>query len=68
MKWQATVVGPLASALVAAIVVPTTAAFAVVITRDMGGEITSYLRKFEGMRDSGERLVIDGPCLSACTF
>jgi hypothetical protein len=38
------------------------------VTRDRGGEVSSYIRKFENIRDSGERLVIDGPCLSACTL
>ncbi len=38
------------------------------VTNDPGGEVTSYLHKFQEMRDSGERLVIDGPCLSACTL
>lgn len=63
MKWLAAVVGALASALV------TTAAVADIrIVNDPGGEVTSYLRKYNAMRSSGERLVIDGPCLSACTL
>ena len=63
MKWQAALVGALASALVMS------AAFADVrITNDPGGEIAAYLGKFRDMRESGERLVIDGPCLSACTL
>jgi hypothetical protein len=63
MKWRAALVGALASALV------TTAASADVrIVNDPGGEISAYLRKFQDMRISGERLVIDGPCLSACTL
>jgi len=33
-----------------------------------GGEVGSFLDFFEQMRDSGERVVIDGPCLSACTL
>ena len=63
MKWQAFVAGAFAS------VVAVTAAVADVrITNDPGGEITSYLSRFEEMRESGQRLVIDGPCLSACTL
>jgi hypothetical protein len=63
MKWQVALVGALASALV------TTVAFADVrVTNDPGGEISAYLRRFQDMRVSGERLVIDGPCLSACTL
>jgi hypothetical protein len=33
-----------------------------------GGEVGTYLRLFARMRQSGERIVIDGPCLSACTL
>jgi hypothetical protein len=33
-----------------------------------GGEILSYLSFFELVRKSGERVIIDGPCLSACTL
>lgn len=33
-----------------------------------GGEVGPFLQLFEHVRDSGERVVIDGPCLSACTL
>ncbi len=33
-----------------------------------GGEASSFLRYFETLRESGERVVIDGPCFSACTL
>jgi hypothetical protein len=33
-----------------------------------GGQVGPFLDLFERMRDSGERVVIDGPCLSACTL
>jgi hypothetical protein len=33
-----------------------------------GGQVGTFLDLFERMRDSGERVVIDGPCLSACTL
>ena len=63
MKWQAVLAGALASALV------TCAASADVrIVSDPGGEVSSYIQKFHAVRDSGERVVIDGPCLSACTL
>jgi hypothetical protein len=63
MKWQTALVGALASALL------TTIAFADVrVVNDPGGEVTSYLHRYHHMRTSGERLVIDGPCLSACTL
>jgi hypothetical protein len=66
MKWQAALAGALASALVTCM---TGAAFADVrIVGDPGGEVASYIRKFNEIRASGERVVIDGPCLSACTL
>jgi len=33
-----------------------------------GGNALSYLALFESLRQSGQRIVIDGPCLSACTL
>jgi hypothetical protein len=33
-----------------------------------GGQVGPFLDLFEYVRDSGERVVIDGPCLSACTL
>ncbi len=33
-----------------------------------GGEVLSHLTLFELVRKSGERVIIDGPCLSACTL
>ena len=33
-----------------------------------GGEVTEYLRLFAAGRATGDRVVIDGPCLSACTL
>jgi hypothetical protein len=63
MKWQAVLAGALASVLM------TCAASADVrIVNDPGGEVASYIHKFHEVRDSGERVVIDGPCLSACTL
>jgi hypothetical protein len=38
------------------------------IISSAGGEVGSYLRLFAAVRQSGERVVIDGPCLSACTL
>jgi len=63
MKCQAVLAGALASALV------TSAASADVrIVNDPGGEVSAYVQKFRELRASGERIVIDGPCLSACTL
>ncbi len=33
-----------------------------------GGPVVPYVKLFEAVRDSGERVVIDGPCYSACTL
>jgi len=33
-----------------------------------GGQVGPFLDLFEDVRASGERVVIDGPCLSACTL
>ena len=38
------------------------------ITDDMGGLMTEYASRFASLRASGERVVIDGPCYSACTM
>jgi len=33
-----------------------------------GGAVDAYLAAFARLRRSGERVIIDGPCLSACTL
>src|SRR5262249_12052130 len=33
-----------------------------------GGQIGEFLDMFMAVRETGERVVIDGPCLSACTL
>jgi hypothetical protein len=33
-----------------------------------GGEVGPFIDLFERVRQTGERVVIDGPCLSACTL
>jgi hypothetical protein len=38
------------------------------ILESPGGQVGPFLDLFERVRDSGERVVIDGPCLSACTL
>ncbi len=40
----------------------------IVIEASPGGEATSFLRFFEAVRLSGERVAVDGPCFSACTL
>ncbi|HXW24396.1 MAG TPA: hypothetical protein VEK73_06610 [Xanthobacteraceae bacterium] len=38
------------------------------VLSSQGGEVRQYLRFFAIVRASGERVVIDGPCMSACTL
>ena len=38
------------------------------IAGDMGGPLGEYLLMFAAMRDSGEQVMIDGSCFSACTL
>jgi hypothetical protein len=38
------------------------------ILQSPGGQVGPFLDLFEEVRNSGERVVIDGPCLSACTL
>ena len=33
-----------------------------------GGEVGDFLKLFAMMRETGERVIIDGPCYSACTL
>jgi hypothetical protein len=33
-----------------------------------GGQVGPFIELFDRVRESGERVVIDGPCLSACTL
>jgi hypothetical protein len=41
---------------------------AVRIADDRGGQIGSYITKFERLRSSGQSVIIDGLCASACTI
>ena len=40
----------------------------ILITADRGGLITDYAERFMSARATGEQVVIDGACLSACTL
>ena len=55
----------LAVALLASV---TPASGAMRISEDRGGQIGHYLQAFATVRASGERVIIDGNCLSACTL
>jgi hypothetical protein len=60
--------------LLAILVVAALSAFAVPARAEVrilsspGGQVGPFLDLFEELRQSGERVVIDGPCLSACTL
>jgi hypothetical protein len=54
------------TATVAAYAAPASAAMR--ISEDRGGQIGRYLQAFATLRASGERVIIDGDCLSACTL
>ncbi len=41
---------------------------AVRIAEDRGGRIGTYVDKYQGLRASGETVMIDGLCASACTI
>ena len=38
------------------------------IADDRGGRIGTYVNRYQGLRSSGESVVIDGLCASACTI
>jgi hypothetical protein len=54
--------------VVAAAIAFSSASATVRIVNDAGGQIGPYLDRLSQLRSSGERVVIDGPCLSACTM
>jgi hypothetical protein len=53
---------------VAAALSVTSASATMRISEDRGGQIGQYLQAFSVLRTSGESVVIDGNCLSACTL
>jgi hypothetical protein len=38
------------------------------IAEDRGGRIGTYVDRYQGLRSSGENVIIDGLCASACTI
>jgi hypothetical protein len=62
MRWASIALG------VALVASSSPATAAVRITADFGGQIGPYLETLVALRDSGQRVIIDGPCLSACTL
>ena len=63
MRFGAALLGAVAAALAMS-----SASAAVRISGDVGGQIGPYLEHLVALRGSGERVIIDGPCLSACTM
>ena len=57
-----------AAATISLSVSSTSTSAAVRIVSDYGGQIGPYLEQFAALRHSGEQVIIDGPCLSACTM
>ena len=56
----------LCAALLASGITPASATMR--IAEDRGGQIGHYLQAFAVLRSTGENVVIDGNCLSACTL
>jgi hypothetical protein len=56
----------LAAAMLASVLTPASATMR--ISEDRGGQIGRYLQAFAMLRSTGERVIIDGNCLSACTL
>jgi hypothetical protein len=55
-------------AVVLALVAAAPARADLVIKSSPGGWVGDYLAAFARVRQSGEKVIIDGPCLSACTL
>ena len=65
---QSTILKAILVAAVAAALTLSPAQAEVRILASPGGQVGPFLDLFERVRASGERVVIDGPCLSACTL
>jgi hypothetical protein len=61
-------IGGLALAAILSVSLLTPASATMRISGDRGGQIGRYLQAFAMLRSTGERVVIDGNCLSACTL
>jgi hypothetical protein len=64
--WRTRLVAGLALAATILILVPARAEIRILASP--GGQVGPFLDLFEEVNRSGERVVIDGPCLSACTL
>ena len=63
MRACTTLVGAVFMAMAA-----TSASASMRISDDVGGRIGTYVDQFSAVRASGQQVVIDGACLSACTL
>ena len=54
--------------LAAALLVSAPAAAEIRIIQSPGGQVRPFLELFDKVAETGERVVIDGPCFSACTL
>jgi hypothetical protein len=54
--------------VVLAVLMAADAGAAVRISNDKGGQIGPYLDAYVNLRKTGQNVIIDGPCLSACTI
>jgi hypothetical protein len=64
--WRTRIVAGLALAATTIMLVPARAEIRILASP--GGQVGPFLDLFDELRASGERVVIDGPCLSACTL
>ncbi|MFA6265630.1 MAG: hypothetical protein WC670_07955 [Pseudolabrys sp.] len=68
MWFRSTLLCGVTVALALASSLPTPASATMRIAEDRGGQIGHYLQAFAMLRSSGEQVIIDGNCLSACTL
>lgn len=54
--------------LAAALLVSAPASAEIRIIQSPGGQVRPFLELFDKVAETGERVVIDGPCFSACTL
>jgi hypothetical protein len=58
----------IATTVLSATLTTTSARATVLIKNDNGGLMEDYVARFQPVRESGEPVVVDGTCLSACTM
>ena len=64
--WRTRLIAGLALAATTIMLVPARAEIRILASP--GGQVGPFLDLFDKVRETGERVVIDGPCLSACTL